>query len=207
MTTPDIRNIILDIGNVIVPWDPVGIVTSCFGAEAATPEFVRAVFGPDIWHPLNRGEISGAEARERYQAKLGIDAAKTDALFDTVKESMWLIPETAALMQRLSAAGYRMYGLSDNVHELVSYLKERHDFWRYFEGAIISAEVGLLKPDPAIYRCLLDTYGLQADQCVFFDDMPYNVAGAKAVGLHAFLFTDAATAAADLRSLGVVIPG
>lgn len=205
MAVPAIRNIILDIGNVIVRWDPPGIITRCFGAAAATPDFIRAVFGPDIWHPLNRGEITGDEARLRYQAELGFTAPQANDLFTAINASLTLIAPTIALMERIAAAGYRMFALSDNVHELVTYLKEHHDFWRFFDGAIISAKVGLLKPDPAIFECLLTTYDLQANQCVFFDDMPGNVAGAQSVGLYAFVFTDAVKAEADLLGLGFIL--
>ncbi len=85
-------------------------------------------------------------------------------------------------------------------------MPELHEWWAMFEHVTNSAEIGCLKPDPRIYRHLLDTNGLDPNESVFFDDMPGNVAGAQAAGMHAFLFTDAAQAEADLRALGVELP-
>ncbi len=203
MTQAHIRNVIFDIGNVIVRWDPVHIITQCFGAARATPEIVGAVFGPDIWHPLNRGTLTGAEARAAYCAALGLSALEADTLFAEINASLTPVEGTRALMDRLAAAGYRLFALSDNVHELVTHLKTTQDFWPLFEGAIISAEVGLLKPDPAIYETLLQTFDLNAGECVFLDDVPANVAGAQSAGLHAFQFATSARADADLQALGL----
>ncbi len=72
-----------------------------------------------------------------------------------------------------------------------------------FDTLVISGRVGLRKPDPAIFTHTLDLLDLPADRCVFFDDMQVNVDGAKAVGLHAFLHTDADGTRAALAGLGV----
>jgi len=63
-----------------------------------------------------------------------------------------------------------------------------------------------MKPDPGIYREALRRSGLPAEACVFIDDRPGNVEGAKRVGMHAFQFQSPAQCAADLSRLGVVIP-
>ena len=63
----------------------------------------------------------------------------------------------------------------------------------------------MLKPDPRIYHWLLDHAEITAEECVFLDDVQRNVDGAKAVGMEAFVFTDAAKAREDLYSLGLEI--
>ena len=57
-----------------------------------------------------------------------------------------------------------------------------------FAGVVVSGRVKLLKPDPAIYRLLLESYGLDPAACLFIDDSPANVEGARKVGLHATRF-------------------
>lgn len=200
----EIRNIILDIGNVIVEWNPERIIQNAFGESRATPELTRAIFGPDIWHPLNRGEINADEAKQSYCRTLGLSAAEADQLFDAVLHSLDPVPGTHDLMTRFEKAGYAMFALSDNVHEIVAHLKERHDFWRFFKGAAISAELGVLKPGPEIYQWLLAAYNLIPDECVFLDDVATNVEGARTVGLHAFQFTTAVQAERDLAGLGLI---
>lgn len=200
-----IRNIVFDIGNVLVRWDSLAIVKAAFALEGdIAAEKRRSLFvTTDIWLALNRGEMTVEETKRAYVAAGLLDDDEAERFFAAVYDSFAPIAGTETLMRRLKDAGYRLFALTDNVHEIVAHLQDTHQFWPLFEGATVSAEVGLLKPDPLIYRHLLDTHGLEADETVFLDDIPRNVAGAKDAGIHAFLFTTAEQAEADLASLGV----
>ncbi len=72
-----------------------------------------------------------------------------------------------------------------------------------FDGAVVSADVGLLKPDPRIYQRLLTTFSLSAPETVFIDDLKANVDSAKAVGMEGLVFTAASSCEWDLRKLGM----
>jgi putative hydrolase of the HAD superfamily len=201
-----IRNIVFDVGNVLVPWDPRGIEVAAWGEDrVAGPGYVSPLRGHELWIALNRGEDSLAEARTLYVEEHGLSPQDVDRLYAALFASFTLIAESEALLRELKAAGYRIFAITDNVHEIVALLQERHGFWPAFEVAAVSAELGVLKPDPAIYRWLLKTAGIAAEECVFLDDVPRNVAGAKAVGMEAFVFTDAAQARRDLHTLGVAV--
>ena len=202
-----IRNIVFDIGGVLIGWDPPGIVGRTFGGADASRERVLELFSNcDIWLALNRGELTQAEAMEAYRRDHAMSEEEVERFFAEIFACLELIAETPPLMRRLSAAGYRLFALSDNVREIVTHLRARDDFWHLFEGTVISAEVGVLKPNPAIYEHLLDTHRLVAKETVFLDDVERNVAGARAVGMHARLFTDVAQAERDLAELGIVLP-
>jgi len=82
-------------------------------------------------------------------------------------------------------------------------LKSEYTFWSLFDGAAVSAELGLLKPQAEIYQALLTQYKLEASETVFIDDMPYNVAGAKAVGIAGVQFENAAQCEGELKALGL----
>ena len=202
-----IRNIVFDIGGVLIGWDPPGIVERTFGEADVPRERVHELFSNcDIWLALNRGELTQVEAMEAYRRDHAMSEQQVERFFAEVFACLELIEETPPLMRRLSAAGYRLFALSDNVREIVAHLRARDDFWQLFEGAVISAEVGVLKPNPAIYRHLLETHGLVAHETLFLDDVERNVAGAHSVGMHALLFTNAAQAERDLAELGIVLP-
>lgn len=69
-------------------------------------------------------------------------------------------------------------------------LGERFDFIDTFDVSVFSYEVGMRKPDPAIFKLILKKAGVKAENTIFIDDMPTNVEGAKFVGLHAIRYTD-----------------
>jgi len=200
---PTIRNIVFDIGNVIVRWDPPLTCARTFGEAEATPDVVRSIFADPLWYQLCRGEITEVEAKRAYGDRLGHDPAQLDQLFFHIKEHQELIPGTVDLMERLVTAGYRVFALSDNVREIVLHLRAQYDFWKHFEGVVISAELGFLKPDRRIYEHLLYSFDLKPEETIFLDDVLGNVEGARAVGMHAIQFVDAERAEADLATFGV----
>jgi putative hydrolase of the HAD superfamily len=199
-----IRNIVFDVGNVLVPWDPAGIEQRAFGEDRLAHADYRAPLrGHPTWLAVNRGELSLVEAKDHYVADDGFAPDDIDRLYDELFASFPLKSDTRALMDELQSADYRLFAITDNVREIVALLKREHDFWDMFEMAAVSAEIGVLKPDPRIYNWLLETAGIAAEECVFLDDVERNVAGAKAVGMHGLVFTTAAKARDDLRGIGV----
>lgn len=201
-----IRNVVFDVGNVLVPWDPAGIEATGLGkARVEADGFVPPLRGNPVWLAVNRGELSLDEAKAVYVAEQGFTPQEIDALWEALFAAFPLITDTRVMMDELKAAGYRLFAITDNVHEIVAQLKRDYDFFDLFEVAAVSAELGFLKPDPRIYRWLLETGGIEAGESVFLDDVERNVEGAKAVGMGSCVFTTAAKAREDLRALGVSI--
>lgn len=85
----------------------------------------------------------------------------------------------------------------------MDYIFEQYAFLRDFDALVLSHEVGLLKPDPAIYKYTVEKHGLMAARAVFIDDMAVNVEGARRVGLQAIQFHNAEQARAELTKLGL----
>ena len=80
-------------------------------------------------------------------------------------------------------------------------LKRHFDFIDVFDVSVFSCEVGMRKPDPAIFKMMLEKMGVEAENAVFIDDLPSNIEGAKSVGLHAIRFTDTPTAIAAVKAM------
>ena len=113
--------------------------------------------------------------------------------------------EHAAIVDALEARGVPQYVLTNFSADFWPpfHAKERAFFDR-FQGILVSGEVKMLKPDPAIYYLALDRFGLAPGEALFFDDRQINVDGALAVGMHAALFTDAAAMRARLEAEGLL---
>jgi putative hydrolase of the HAD superfamily len=188
----DIRNIVFDVGNVLVRWSPEAIVSQAMPDETDPAALGSRFFSHPIWRELNRGETTALEMQAKFSAEFGYSSEQMTALFRAVLETQTPVKGMFEMLKRARKAGYKVYALTDNVNEIIAYLKVQYDFWPSFHGAIVSSEVGLTKPDPAIYQRLLSEYGLHAERTIFTDDMPRNVEAAQAEGLHAFVFTDAA---------------
>jgi putative hydrolase of the HAD superfamily len=137
-----IKNVIFDVGNVFVQWSPGEIVERCFNLPVGSDENLQqaeALFRSPLWRSLNRGELTQREAERAYRAQFGLSAEQTTTLFFHIMDHLELIDGTEEIAHRLKKAGYRVFALTDNVSEIVAYLKKRHQFWTAFEGAVISA--------------------------------------------------------------------
>jgi len=198
-----IKNVVFDIGNVVVKWAPLDIVGRTFGPGEGSELLAANIFQSEIWRELNKGHYSEQQAKAHFCREQHFTPQEIDHLFVNITASQSLIEGTLALMDDLKSAGYHLYALTDNVHEIVAYLKKRHDFWPRFEAAVVSAECGLLKPDPEIYQHLAKSCAIVPNESVFLDDVLANVEGARTEDFHAIQFINAQQARHDLAALGL----
>jgi 2-haloacid dehalogenase len=110
--------------------------------------------------------------------------------------------ENVDLLERLREAGVPNYCITNFSGAKFKEAQSRYPFLARFDGAIVSGDERVLKPDPAIYKLLLDRYGLAAADCLFIDDSQANVDGARAVGMHAIHYLEPMDLAAALRRHG-----
>ena len=106
-------------------------------------------------------------------------------------------------IKELKAKGYQVLVLSNFSDKVARENPDALDFLEYVDGGILSYRDGVIKPDPAIYRLLLDRYSLNPEECVFLDDIQKNLDAAKAFGIHTILFHNVEQAKEELRALGV----
>ena len=109
-----------------------------------------------------------------------------------------------ALVERLDDAGVPLFAITNFSHEFwPPFRAQEAALFDRFRDIVVSGAEKLIKPDPAIYHLALARFGLEPGQAVFIDDNAANVAGARAVGMHAVLFTGVDTLVEDLRTLGL----
>jgi putative hydrolase of the HAD superfamily len=195
-------NVVFDLGGVVVRWKPDELIAAVFADPAVRVRVRREIIDHADWLALDRGVLDKAEAAVRGARRTGLSAAAVAAFLDRVPPALTVMPATVALMRRLRARGLSLYCLSNMQHASIAHLERAHDYWDVFSGAVISSRVGLIKPEPAIYRHLLDSFGLRGADTVFVDDTPVNLPPAQALGIRTIRFEDAAQCEAELRALG-----
>jgi len=196
-----VRNVIFDFGGVLVTWRPQEIIDS-FYSDPQLREAVRVhAFQHDDWLDMDRGTLDEPAVVRRSAARMGRPEAELRALFDHVRAALVPIEPTVALLRELRERGLRLYGLSNMSESIFAYLYARHDFFKLFDGIVISAAVKFLKPEPEIYQHLRERFALDFAESVFIDDMARNVESARRVGLPAIRFETIEQVRRDLAPL------
>lgn len=197
--------VVFDIGNVLIEWDPRFLYRTIFADEAEMEWFLGHVC-TSAWNlEQDRGRAFGDAVAERIA--LFPEHEQAIRAFD----ERWLetisgpIAGSVDLLSRIRENGIPDYAITNFSHEKFAIAKSHFPFLASFRGTIVSGEEKLLKPEPAIYRLLLDRFGLAAADCVFIDDSPANVDGARAVGMQAIHFVGPDSLVADLRRLGLAL--
>ena len=197
-----VRNVIFDFGGVLVSWRPQEIIDSFYSDQALRDSLRTHAFQHDDWLEMDRGTRDEASIVKRCAARMKRPEAELARLFDHVRAALVPIESTVALLRELrKRQGLKLYGLSNMSATIFAYLAGRHDFFRLFDGIVVSAEVNLLKPEAAIYEHLRDRFDLDFAESVFIDDLPRNVESARNAGLPAIQFTTTDQVRRDLAPL------
>ena len=160
----------------------------------------RLIFGGEMGRKAALGKASVEEVWESVRQELDLSLDEREQLARDFWQGDDLDEELVAFIRRLRARFQT--GLISNAWLELRELLEGH--WQIddaFDDLVISAEVGLMKPDPAIYKLALERLNAEADQAVFVDDFTQNIAAAADVGMHAVHFTDPKQAVMNVNQL------
>ncbi len=185
-----LTHLILDIGNVICDWNPDGLVSTAFDREEDQREALRVTVENPDWLALDKGEISVEQAITNACARTSLDPQGIAQVYANLCQSLVALPATMDAMHRAKAANIPVLILSNMQAHAWAYLAETYDCWDACEGVVVSCDVGLIKPDPAIYQHLCDRFSVTADSCVFVDDMAENIEAARAFGMQGVQLTN-----------------
>jgi len=196
-----VRNVIFDLGGVLLDWNPDKILQGFYSDPALRALLKSELFLHPEWQAHDRGALRETELIESVRGRTGRPNAEVSALLHVVRESLVTKPETVALLRSLHRRGVPLYCLSNMPVSVYAHVRLRHEFWDAFSGIVISGKVKMMKPEREMFEHLLTRFKLDPRQTVLVDDLTPNIEGARAVGLHAIQFRDAAQCAQELDAL------
>jgi 2-haloacid dehalogenase len=198
-----IQNILFDLGNVLIRWDPRNHYRERFDTEAEMEAFLADVT-PGTWnHEMDLGKPFAQAIAERtvlypeYAALLGEWKSQWERMLGGA------IDESVALLDELRAGGYRLAALTNWSAETFPVACARFPFLGWFEDIVVSGVEGVAKPAEEAYRLVMSRTGFEPEHTVFIDDNPPNVVAAAALGFRTIQFASASQCRDQLRELGV----
>lgn len=197
-----VKAVIFDVGGVLIRTHSRAGREKWAGRVRMSPaEFERFVFNGESGRQAQLGQKTN-EAHWRWLGDyFSLDEASLAEMRRDFFAGDALNESLVAYIKRLRPAGYRTGLLSNFTDSARRVWTEVYPFIQYFDGVVISAEVGLMKPDPKIYHLAVESVGVPAPEALFVDDFIENIEGAKAVGMQALHFTDPEAAQRQLTAI------
>lgn len=184
-----IRNIVFDMGGVLIDFDPIRSVTNHFAPEDRDAVLVNT-FRSKEWSAMDKGDISVEEALDKMTSRLPerLHAEVRRMVLEREAE-MPPIDEMYPVVKMLKENGYKIYLLS-NCPDWFDDFKKSVPAFAFFDGFIISAYYNEIKPEENIYKALFKEFSLKPEECFFIDDMQANIDTAKRLGMNTHCFAD-----------------
>ena len=197
--------VVFDVGGVLLQWDPRHLYRKLFaGDDAAMEHFLGNVCTEEWNERQDAGRTFADAAAELLPAHA--DKAHLIHAFGRRFDEMitGAIEETVDILRELKRAGVPLYAVTNWSAETFPSAQNRFDFLAEFDGIVVSGEEGVIKPDPRIFRILLDRYDIPAHAAVFIDDNPANAEAATNLGIHGIHFRSPQQLRRELVELGLL---
>lgn len=180
-----IKAIIFDLGNVLINWKPADYLKNAGYKDAEVSLILKDVFHSEEWLKLDNGDITTPQAIKIIAKKSTLSESEIRAIFDLRLKIISPIHNNAKLLPELKKRGYRLYYLSNFPDDIFDEVKNKYNFFMFFDGGEISARLNASKPDKRIFRIFLDKYILKPEESLFIDDSDINAGAAEKLGIKA----------------------
>ena len=198
------RAVVFDLGGVLLDWNPRYLYRKLFDDEADMERFLSEVCTLD-WHRAHDLGVPPEETSPPLAAAHPEQAELIWAWTQRTEEMLaGPIDGTVEILRELRAAGVPCYALTNMESWTYPGRRERYPFLTWFDGTVVSGFEGVAKPDPRVFRLLLDRFGLTAADTLFIDDSRTNVEAARAAGMQAVEFSSPAALRRWLADAGLL---
>ncbi|NLY23426.1 MAG: HAD family phosphatase [Bacteroidales bacterium] len=183
-----LKNIVFDFGGVLIDWNPVYLYRDKFETEEEMNWFLENICHYN-WNLQQDGGRSLAEATSILQEQYPEYSDLITIYYGRWEEMLGgTITENTKLIKPLKKK-YNLYGLTNWSAETIPLAMKRYDFFGDLDGIVVSGEEKILKPDPALYRILMERYAIKPDESLFIDDNAANIETARQLGFRVVHFT------------------
>jgi len=199
-----IKNIIFDFGGVLVDWNPRYLFKDIFNDDEKMEHFLANIC-TDSWNIQQDAGRTLADGTRILQEKFPEESEMIQQFYDgwevMLKDQ---IPENTKLLSQFDREKFRLWGLTNWSGETFPIALERFDFFKEFEGIVVSGDEKMIKPNEDIYLLLLERYSLKAEESIFIDDNYNNIIAANTLGFQTIHFTENVNLEKRLQELGLL---
>jgi epoxide hydrolase-like predicted phosphatase len=195
-----IRNVIFDLGNVLLTYDPLNYLRGIYDENKAEVLY-KCIFASGEWLDLDRGSMDYPEAVEIISRKNPELRDCIKSVFDSWPRLLSPIHGSVEILKRLKKKGFGVYLLSNFHKQAYNEVFNKYGFLQLFDGIVISSDILMIKPEKEIFLHTCSKYGLEPEESVFIDDTAMNVAAARELGFTAIQFNNPEQLFKDLRKI------
>lgn len=176
-----IKNIIFDFGGVLIDWNPVYLYSKVFEKEEDMYYFLDNICRydwnilQDAGRPIAEATLEKQQEFPQFKDQIAMYYGRWDEMLGGTFD------ENTKLVKPLREK-YKVFGLTNWSAETLPIAMERYEFFKYLDGIVVSGDEKLIKPDPAIYKVLLERYNIKAEESLFIDDNADNIRVAIELG-------------------------
>jgi putative hydrolase of the HAD superfamily len=199
-----IKNIIFDLGNVLLNFKPVQFLERFITDEKRIKQFSSKILENKLWLDLDRGILSIESARKQYLANYPEEEQLINMFFSQWMEMLSPIPKNVDVLKELKKNNYKLYALSNFIMEAWNYVINRYTFFGLFDGIVLSFEINFLKPEKQIFDHLLEKYSLIPEKCVFIDDVDENISQARKMKMKGIHYSEITDLREELKRIGII---
>jgi epoxide hydrolase-like predicted phosphatase len=178
-----IKNIVFDLGNVLISYKPSEYLTKMGYPDEEKNIILNDIFLAKEWFLLDNGDLTTGEAIEKISERSSLNKAGIASFFDLRTDILYPIARNTKILPALKKRGFKLYYLSNFPEDIFDEVYNKYDFFKYFDGGIISARVRASKPDKKIFEILLSKYSISSVDCLFIDDYFPNIKTAESIGM------------------------
>jgi FMN phosphatase YigB (HAD superfamily) len=198
-----IETIAFDFGRVLGFFDHGRTLAKLVAhTDMSAREIYEEIYCGDLEDEFESGRISDVEFLRRFRARCRLKCDE-DYLAAAVADIFWPNEPLCALIPRLKQRYRLVLGSNTNAIHARRFVPQFAGILSHFDALVLSHEIGVRKPRPEFFQHIVKVSGSPASRCVFIDDLPANVEGARASGLHGIVYTEMEPLCLALRQLGV----